>query len=57
VESVGRGEERIAKLIADGTLRPAKRRLTAKQVRTTLAVRSAGAGVLDALLAQRADDR
>jgi len=57
VESVGRGEERIAKLIADGTLRPAKHRLTAKQVRTTLAVRSAGAGVLDALLAQRADDR
>lgn len=57
VESAGRGEERIAKLIADGTLRPSKRRLTAKELRAALSVGAAGAGVLDALLAHRADDR
>lgn len=57
VESAGRGAERITKLIADGTLRPAKRRLSAKQMHAALAVKAAGAGVLDALLAQRTDDR
>ena len=58
IESSGRGVDRLALLAAQGTTRPAARTLAPRELRALLPrLLPRSAGVLDALLEERAQDR